>query len=509
MRKHIFIVFIIWTYGLFAQDFKDYNIDKNRNIPSYFVTYSIETSAFTSNGKFSPLWFSANRFGLSSTEKSSGFIRAGLTYEKKLKHNWKFNTGIDLAGGWNMTANFRLQQLFAEICWKNFKLGIGRKERYGFPLVKNYRLSSGMMVEGPNTLPVPQIRGELSEFTSIPGTKDWLAFKGHIAYGMFYENNWQKDFVRPGGLFTEDVLYHSKSLMLRLGNVKKIPVDFEFGILMATQFGGNQFRMNDDGSVTKILDMPSNGKAFWKAFFPQSGGSDTPEGEQVNMEGNHVGSWNFALNLYCGDWKIRGYLEHYFEDHSQMFWEYGRWKDGQIGIEISFPKNRWISSLVWEGLCTKDQSGPLLYDGFWGQFPEYQISANDDYYNHYIYGAWQYMGMGMGNPLIPGPLYNDEKGINFRSNRMKGQHLGIEGMPTEEWRYRVLLSLNRHWGTYKNPLESVKRQFSSMVEVQYFPKNLLGWNACLSVGFDRGNYTGNTTGIMISIKKTGCIGRIF
>lgn len=191
------------------------------------------------------------------------------------------------------------------------------------------------------------------------------------------------------------------------------------------------------------------------------------------MEGNHVGSWNFALNLYCGDWKIRGYLEHYFEDHSQMFWEYGRWKDGQIGIEISFPKNRWISSLVWEGLCTKDQSGPLLYDGFWGQFPEYQISANDDYYNHYIYGAWQYMGMGMGNPLIPGPLYNHGKSINFRSNRMKGQHLGIEGMPTEEWRYRVLLSLNRHWGTYKNPLESVKRQFSSMVEVQYFPKKLV------------------------------------
>lgn len=78
------------------------------------------------------------------------------------------------------------------------------------------------------------------------------------------------------------------------------------------------------------------------------------------MEGNMLGSWNFALNYYLGEWKFRAYLEHYFEDTSQMFWEYGRWKDGQIGLEISFPKNRWITSAVWEGLCTKDQAGPIV-----------------------------------------------------------------------------------------------------------------------------------------------------
>lgn len=68
-----------------------------------------------------------------------------------------------------------------------------------------------------------------------------------------------------------------------------------------------------------------------------------------------LGSWNFALNYYLGQWKFRAYLEHYFEDTSQMFWEYGRWKDGQIGLEITFPKNRWITSAVWEGLSTKNK----------------------------------------------------------------------------------------------------------------------------------------------------------
>lgn len=31
------------------------------------------------------------------------------------------------------------------------------------------------MVEGPNTQPIPQIRGEIKEFLNVPGTKDgWL-----------------------------------------------------------------------------------------------------------------------------------------------------------------------------------------------------------------------------------------------------------------------------------------------------------------------------------------------
>ena len=362
-----------------------------------------------------------------------------------------------------------------------------------------------MLVEGTNTRPVPQIRAEIVDFLNIPGTKGWLAFKGHLAYGKFTENEWQKDFVNPGNYYVKDVLYHSKSLMLRLGNKEKLPIEFEFGILMAAQFGGDQYIKKEDGTGEKILELPDNFKAYWKAFFPQAGGSDTPEGEQVNVEGNHVGSWNFALNYYLHNWKFRIYLEHYFEDTSGMFWEYGRWKDGQLGLEISFPKNRWVSSVVWETMCTKDQTGPLLYDGFWGQFPEYQISAADDYYNHYIYGGWQYWGMGMGNALVTGPLYNKKHSIMFRSNRVKSQHIGLEGNPFTEWSYRILLSYARHWGTYYFPLDKQQKQFNSLYEVTYTPRKLKGWSASVALGLDRGNYLGNNTGGMISIQKIGKI----
>lgn len=126
--------------------------------------------------------------------------------------------------------------------------------------------------------------------------------------------------------------------MFRLGNKAKLPVEFEFGMLIAAQFGGSKYQKLPNGESQLILNMPNDLDAYWKAFLPAAGGSDTPITEQANIEGNMLGSWNFALNYYWKDWKLRVTLDHYFEDHSQMFWEYGRWKDGQLSIELTFPK---------------------------------------------------------------------------------------------------------------------------------------------------------------------------
>lgn len=468
------------------------------------LTYRVEASGNVSNGTYAPLWLSANRYGLSSVEPNSGYVRAGLSFNKNLRHYWKVQAGVDIAATTNQTADFVVQQAFADVSWRFLKLSIGSKERPGFPLCKNERLSSGMMVEGANAHPVPQVRGEIADYVAIPGTRGWLSLKGHIAYGIFTDNNWQEGFVSPGDTYGKNIHYHSKSIMCRIGNRKKLPAEFEFGILMAAQFAGDQLRKNKDGSSELITDMPDGLKNFIKAFIPMSGGSDTPWGDQVNVEGNHLGSWNFALNYYLKDWKFRVYLEHYFDDHSQMFWEYGRWKDGQLGIEVTLPKNRWVSTVLWEGLSTKDQTGPILYDGFAGSM-DYQVSASDNYYNNYCYQAWQHWGQGMGNPLLPGPIYNKDGKITFKSNRVRAQHLGLEGQPTTEWGYRVLISFARYWGTYSVPLDKQRKQFSSLYEMTYSPQWAKGWSAAVSMGLDRGNYLGNSTGGMFTIRKTGGI----
>ena len=128
-------------------------------------------------------------------------------------------------------------------------------------------------------------------------------------------------------------------------------------------------------------------------FIPSGGSSDTPLGEQTNIYGNHLGSWNFSLTWYAPkDWTIRPYYEHYFEDHSQMFGEYG-WKDCLAGGEITFPKNPVVSSFVYEYISTKDQSDSVYWDHT-SEIPE-QVSGTDNYYNHGIYTGWQHWGMGI------------------------------------------------------------------------------------------------------------------
>lgn len=155
----------------------------------------------------------------------------------------------------------RLQTLssagFVDVSWRNITLSIGSKEREAFPLDKNMRLSSGMMVEGPGARPVPQVRLEVKEYQNLPYTKGWVAAKFHFGYGWLTDGDWRSDFVKPGETFTRGVIYHSKSAMLRVGNPKKIPVTMEIGMIEAAQFGGSKWRKNDDGTTTCVAKMPA------------------------------------------------------------------------------------------------------------------------------------------------------------------------------------------------------------------------------------------------------------
>lgn len=463
------------------------------------VNVNIEMSGIASKGKFAPTLLIANNFGLTGNISNSVVSTAEINYKKNLKNNFGIDACMELATGINNINKIWLQQAYVNLNWKNLNLCLGSKERYGFPLDKNQTLTSGWLVEGPNARPIPQMRIGLNKYLNIPYTNGWISLKGHLAYGFFTDGKWQEKFVKPDLTYTKGTKYHSKSLMFKLGNREKFPVEFDFGLLMATQFGGDMFQKQSNGSSTLVVDMPDDLGSYWSAFFPRSGGKDTPEGEQVNVEGNMLGSWNFALNYYLDDWKIRATLEHYFEDHSQMFWQYGRWKDGLIGIEIYLPHNKWISSIVWEGISTKDSSGPILYDGFLGSFQDVQWSCGDDYYNNHIYQAWHHYGMGIGHPMLPSPIYNDNGQIKFKSNRMKGQHIGISGIPTMVWSWRLIISYAKHWGSYEIPFDRITRQFYGMAEINYTPPIIKNWGFKLALAIDRGQYPGNSTGAMMTI----------
>lgn len=461
--------------------------------------YKVDAETVFSGGENAPFWLMANRYGLSSVENNNGYLRAGIFRPIENDKKFSYSLGLDLAGAYNYTSAFIVQQAFVDLKYLFLDLSIGSKERD--PELKNPYLSSGGMTLSNNARPIPQVRISIPEYTDIPGTKGLFALKGHLAYGMFTDDNWQKDFAAPGSKYTEHVLYHSKALYARIGNEKKFPLVFEGGLEMAAQFGGNAFNASQD---LPFVDMPNGIKDFFKVFIPAGGDNSTPGGEQSNIYGNHLGSWIFSLSYKFPQWKIRGYYDHFFEDHSQMFGQYG-WKDCLAGIELTLPRNPFVSEIVYEYMGTKDQSGAVFHDKG-AVFPD-QISAVDDYYNHYIYTGWQHWGMGIGNPLIISPIYNKDGLITFKSNRVSAHHIGITGKPNNEWEYRLLLTYSRHWGTYFDPLDEVKKNINSLLEVTYSPRQLKGWNFSIAAALDGGNMIGRNQGGMISICKTGLLSK--
>ncbi len=468
------------------------------------LQYRAEMQGTLAGGDHSPLWLNANKYGLSSLKKANGYIRGAIM--RPLSNDdgrrWGVGYGADVALAAGFTSTLVIQQAYIEARWLKGVLTVGAKEQ---PMeLKNQELSSGSQTLGINARPVPQVRIALPDYWSIPGTRNWLALKGHIAYGMTTDDRWQKDFKAPNTRYTENTLYHSKAGYLRIGPKN---ITFELGLEMASQFGGKS-HMYENG-VEKVYDNSSNLKAFWNALIP--GGSDATDGNFKNVEGNQLGSWVMRLNFDQPTWNIGVYADQFFEDHSMMthfsksgdgYFRYD-FKDWLLGVELKLKQTRWLEGVVVEYLYSKYQGGPVYHDHTANV--DIQISGRDNYYNHHLFTGWQHWGQVMGNPLYRSPLYNDDRKIEVEHNRFKAWHLGFNGSPIDGLHYRVLATWQRSFGSYyylpPTPVENV----SLLAEASYALRH--GWLVKGAFAMDNGKLRGESYGVQLSVIKTGIIGK--
>ena len=474
------------------------------------VEYKGEVSGTFSGGDHAPFWLTENKFGLSSIENNSAYLRGSLIrpIEMDSLRKWRIGYGVDLAVPVNYTSHFIVQQLYADFQYKLVRLTVGQKE-YGLPM-KNDLLSSGGMTFGINARPIPQVRFELPDWWNISAKAKLVFIKGHLAYGMTTDNHWKDNFVGDWKTnhrrISHNVLYHSKAGYLKVGNVEKFPLEFVGGFEMVTQFGGEAWNLSsrfDDGSgFDGHMKTDNILKAMWHAFIP--GGRDVTDGNYSNAEGNFLGSWNMALSWTAPTWKARAYMEHYYEDHSQLFFQYG-WKDMLWGVEAELPKNPYLSGVVYEFIKTADQSGPVYHDKT-DKFPV-QISGRDNYYNHNIYGGYQHWGQTLGNPLMVSPIYNNDGAIYFNNNRIKSHHIGLSGNPCNDLSWRLLYSHTRSLGTYDRPAVNPRHMDAIMAEVTYKPHQLKGWQFKAAYGGHFGDIIGKSNGAQLTVTKTGIIGK--
>jgi hypothetical protein len=324
---------------------------------------------------------------------------------------------------------------------------------------------------------------------------------------MYTDGAWQRKFnAGTPNIYTSGSMFHSKALFIRLGNRELCPLEVAGGLEMACQFGGRGWNILPYVGSTLLQDVKLGGNVL-TAFVP--GGGDVNDENFTNAAGNHIGSWHLRMDWKEENWNIGVYMEHLFEDHSQMFMQYGFWKDMLLGVEANLPKNPFLSTIVYEYNHTMDQSGAIYHDAT-AEIPV-QVSARDDYYNNHVYGAWQMGGFVMGNPLIISPLYNpyfNKKGsISTQHNRLKVHHIGFSGRPTNEWSWRALYTRQVSYGTYTLPTQNPQSSNYLLLEATYSPSWCRGLSFSSSYGHNIGDLLGNSHGAMLSVRFSGWINR--
>lgn len=521
MKIYFLVLFLLQiVMPLFAQNFDE---DKKGYIPlAKGLEYDIEMQSTFSEGR-TPLWLNANKYGLSSLDNTNGYLRAGVFRPLRTDsvRRWGMGYGVDVAVPYNFTSDFVVQQAFIEGRWLHGVMTVGSKE---YPMeLKNNLLSSGSQTLGINARPIPQVRIALPEYWTLPFAKGWLHLKGHIAYGRMTDDRWQHEFTNRKNKYADDVLFHSKAGYLKIGNEDVFcPFSLELGLEMAATFGGTAYRPDGKGGMT-VLKGDTGLGAYWNAFVP--GGYDTGETTYQNVEGNHVGSWLIRMNWDTDMWRFSVYADKYFEDHSAMFqldydgygqgeeWDEKKksryvlydFKDIMLGMELNIKYDRWINDVVFEYIYSKYQSGPIYHDHT--NTISDHIGGRDNFYNHSIYTGWQHWGQVIGNPLYRSPIYNEDGTIMVKDNRFMAFHLGIDGRPFPRFMYRVLASWQEGLGTYDEPYENKRNNFSLLFEGEYaFGGKLLnGWKVKGGYGMDLGAILGDNYGFQVTVSKCGLL----
>ena len=470
------------------------------------------------NSELAPYYIASNNWG-ATTQQYSTLLDAGLFHYMTIhpdRISW--GAGLQIMGGYSSSAGYEhydgngqfnvqqqhparlwIQQAYVEGKYRSIFAVAGQRCKQS-PIV-NGRLSSGDLVWSTNSRPPVGLRAGFIDFQDIPLTREWVQIKGEFGYFRQLDDKWLENHYNYYNHFiTTGTWLHYKSLHFRTNPNQ--PVVFTIGAQSACQFGGTA-KYYKDGQLDHTVKMDADLKAFWRTFIAGSGGNSA--GDSF-VEGNHLGTWDIALEYNLNDGKqLRAYTQWLWEDGSGIGKMNGF--DGLWGLEyLNAVEQPLIEGAVIEYIDFTNQSGPIHWtpNDHEGTVITGHSSGADDYYNNYIYNGYQSRGMSIGSPFVKSPLYNLDGYMRYRDNVLRGFHIGLKGYLASDWRYRLLGSYRKAWGTPLLPRVGSVDDFSMALDVQYHPVyRFKGWVLNATVAMDHGKLYGNNWGAMLGISYSG------
>lgn len=378
-------------------------------------TLDVEVAALGATQGEIPFWLHANTHGRVDPETAGALTRLRARRTFALTDRASITLGVETVGRASGDETLHLVEGFGRVRYGFLQLRAGRKkDPVGFTAGD---LSSGSLATSTNAIPFPEVVLSTTGYTDVPFTRGYVEFDARFGHGWM-----------TGDRYVTDAFLHHKTLYGRLGGA--LPVNVYGGLVHNAMWGGTS-RDPEVGTLPTSLD------DYVRTVFARGAGEGAPEPDQVYVQGNHLGIWDFGLSVALERLAVRVYRHMPFEDGDNL--EFKSPQDGLLGVELTDRRDdRWLDRIVYEHLYTKWQNGPVAP----GRFERGGAGGQDNYYNNFAYkDGWTNFGRTVGSPLLtPGA-----RGID--NNRVVGHHLGLAGHlgPID---YRALASYTRNYGTY-------------------------------------------------------------
>lgn len=450
------------------------------------VQYNIGVSALASSGRFAPFWLQSNMNGDISSSPFSGNVSAGVY--KQAVHNerwWDYDFAVQLTGrvqsripgsAFDMQqrmATGYFNQLYAHLRLYIFDITAGIK-----PMIyemQDTALSMGSMVFSGNSQPLPRLTIGIDRYTPVPGCYGYFELKGGLTHA------WLADNVYMRGSYI-----HHKWLALRLGG--RLPVNISYELHHAAQWGG----------ISPVYgDIGSDWQSFVNVFLARGGG--VMRNDQLNAQGNHVGSQQLMLTGKGNGWEVSMYWQNFFEDNFAAIGDGQNLADGLWGISLKQTRWPYVQGVTYEFMNTTDQSGP------WHDRDGLCYAGNDSYYRNSVFvNGWNYFFRSIGTPFITSPLYNEDGTIYTLNSRVRVHYIGVRG-DIYGFLYRVKLSYARNYGNDNTSRAVLSDNTAILLEVTKHSEQAWGLDFGLRIAGDFGTQWGNQFGAQITVSKRGII----
>ncbi|GAB3695156.1 capsule assembly Wzi family protein [Spirosoma flavus] len=469
------------------------------------VNYSVELGGIITTNSQIPFWLRANQYGIVPLRGSLGIGRFGAMkdYQPKIdsatQQKSRFDWGFGLNAVVNVgqqpgpyNTNVLLPESFVKVRFGKVELYAGnRKETFG---LGDTTLTSGNVAWSGNALPFPKVQLHTPDFVSLGFTKHLIAFRAGYAHGWLINTYIQGSYL------------HQKYLYVRLGK-PHWKAHFTAGLNHQVQWGGHaDYLIGTPYAVNGHL--PTGFRDYLSMVigqYPDALQTDQyTDFDGTNRIGNHVGSYDLALELRGTGQQWLIYHQHPYEDASGLALQ--NVPDGLTGLRYvnqkpRLPKGFRVQKIVAEFLSTMDQSGPK-FD------PTARYQGADNYFNHSQYRqGWTYRGNTLGTPfimpntdLVPAVAY--PAGPLFPNNRLIAWYAGLEGSFRQRHILRLRGSYSRNFGTFNEPYPRPLYQVSVLASMQWALSKRGNTLLTTSVAYDRGELLPDGFGGFLSLRHS-------